>query len=73
MKSKNLLRGIVQGLSTFVLLSLFAVAVLGQQGTSTIRGTVVDPQGNVVSGANVTLTNQATGATRTTTTKDDGV
>ena len=73
MKSKNLLRGIVQGLSTFVLLSLFAVAVLGQQGTSTIRGTVSDPQGNVVSGANVTLTNLATAATRTTTTKDDGV
>ena len=73
MKSKNLLRGIVQGLSTFVLLSFFAVAVLAQQGTSTVRGTVADPQGNVVSGATVTLTNLATGATRTAATTDDGL
>lgn len=73
MKSKNLLRGIVQGSSTFVLLSFFAVAVLAQQGTSTVRGTVADPQGNVVSGAAVTLTNLGTGATRTTTTTDAGV
>ncbi len=45
MKSKNLLRGIVQGWTTFVLLSFFAVSVLAQQGTSTVRGTVTDPQG----------------------------
>lgn len=73
MKSKNLLRGIVQGLSTFVMLSLVAVTVLAQQGTSTIRGTVVDPNGNVVTGATVTLTNTGTGATRTATTTDAGV
>ena len=73
MKSKKLLRDIVQGWSIFVLLSLFAVAVVAQQGTSTVRGTVADPQGNVVSGAAVTLTNIGTGATRTTTTSDAGV
>ena len=73
MKSKNLLRGFVQGLITFVLLAFCAVAVLAQQGTSTVRGTVADPQGNVVSNATVTLTNLATGATRTTTTSDDGL
>jgi hypothetical protein len=72
MKSKNLLRGIVQGWSTLVLLSFFAVAVLAQQGTSTVRGTVSDPQGNVVSGATVTLTSLGTGAARTTTTTDAG-
>ena len=60
-------------MSTFVLLSFFAVSVLAQQGTSTVRGTVADPQGNVVSGATVTLTNLGTGATRTTTTTDAGV
>jgi len=52
---------------------VFAVAVLAQQGTSTVRGTVVDPQGNVVAGAKVTLTNIGTAATRDTTTTDAGV
>lgn len=73
MNSKNLLRGLVQGLSTFILLVFFAVSILAQQGTATVRGTVADPQGNVVSGAAVTLTNLGTGATRTTTTTDAGV
>lgn len=73
MKSKNLLRDFVQGCSTFVLLLFLAVAVFAQQGTSSIRGTVADPNGNVVSGASVTLNNPATGATRTTTTTDAGV
>ena len=73
MKSKNLLRGFVQGWTIFVLLALFAVSVLAQQGTSAVRGTVADPQGNVVSNATVTLTNLGTGATRTTTTSDAGV
>jgi len=70
MKSKNLLRDFVQGCSTFVLLLFCAVAVFAQQGTSTVRGTVSDPNGNVVSGASVTLTNLGTGAARTTTTSD---
>src|ERR1700754_5040390 len=72
MKSKNLLRDFVQGCSTFVLLLFCAVAVFAQQGTSTVRGTVVDPNNNVVSGASVTLTNLGTGAARTTTTTDAG-
>jgi Carboxypeptidase regulatory-like domain/TonB dependent receptor len=73
MKSKNSLRGFVQGWSTFILLVFFALPVLAQQGTSTVRGTVADPQGNVVSGATVTLTNLGSGATRQTTTTDAGV
>ena len=73
MKSKNLLRDFVQGCSTFVLLLFVAVAVFAQQGTSTVRGVVVDQNGNVVSGAAVTLTNTGTGATRTATTTDAGV
>jgi hypothetical protein len=73
MKRKNLLRGFVQGSITFVLLAFCAVAVLAQQGTSTVRGTVSDPQGNVVANATVTLTNLATGAERKTTTSDDGL
>jgi hypothetical protein len=73
MKSKNLLRDFVQGCSTFVLVLFFAVAVFAQQGTSIIRGTVSDPNGNLISGASVTLTNSGTNATRTTTTSDAGV
>ena len=73
MKSKNLLRGIVQGCSTFVLLLFFAVAVFAQQGTSTSARNSRRPQGNVVSDASVTLTNLGTGAARTTTTTDAGV
>ena len=73
MKSKNLLRAIVLGWSSLVLLVFFAIAVFAQQGTSTVRGTVADPQGNLVSGASVTLTNLGTGAARTATTSDAGV
>ena len=73
MKSRNLLRGIVQGCTAFVLLGLFAVSALAQQGTSTIRGSIKDPQGNVVSGASVKLTSMATNASRTTTSSDQGV
>jgi hypothetical protein len=43
-----------------------------QTGTSTIRGTITDPQGRVVSGANVTLTNVETNGVRTTKSTDTG-
>src|SRR5579864_2192859 len=56
-------------------LSLISVASLSwsQTGTSTIRGTVTDPGGRVVSGATVTLTNVGTNAARTTKSSDAGV
>jgi hypothetical protein len=40
--------------------------------TATLRGTVLDPQGAAISGANVTVTNTATGISRTTKTGGDG-
>lgn len=43
-----------------------------QTGTSTIRGTITDPQGSVVPGATVTLTNTQTNASRTTKSTDSG-
>src|SRR5215472_13277343 len=55
-----------------LLLSL-ASLTWSQTGTSTIRGTITDPQGRVVSGANVTLTNIGTNATRTNKSTDAGV
>jgi hypothetical protein len=40
--------------------------------SATFSGTVLDPSGAAIAGAQVTLTNEATGATRTTTTGSDG-
>ena len=71
MKRKNLLGGI----SIFCALLLLAICstfVAGQQGTSTVRGLVKDPQGNVVPGASVKLTNLGTNLSRSTTTSDTG-
>ncbi len=49
------------------------VTAWGQAGTSTVRGVVKDPQGNVVAGATVSLTNSATNFSRTSTSTTDGV
>lgn len=55
----------------FVLL-LSVTPLWSQTGTSAVRGTVTDPQGRVVSGATVTLTNLATNAVRSTKSTDSG-
>lgn len=64
----------------WTVVAVFIVAALGglastcaAQGTGGLVGTVTDSSGAVVAGANVTLTNPATGASRTTNTKSDGV
>jgi Carboxypeptidase regulatory-like domain len=58
----------------FVLVSFLLTAslCLGQTGTSTIRGTVSDPQGRVISGATLTLTNTQTNSVRTTRSTESG-
>jgi hypothetical protein len=43
------------------------------QYRASLRGTVIDPQGNAVSGATVTLTNKGTGATQVSTSDDNGI
>ena len=50
----------------------FAAAAHAQAGRSTVLGTVRDQQGNVVTGATVTLTNAERNFTRTQTTNDEG-
>src|SRR5215813_12759973 len=53
--------------SVFFVVLLFSSVAFGQAGTATLRGTVKDPQGNVVPGATVTLSNVGTKTSRTTT------
>ncbi len=73
MKRQSLLANtIALTLGILLLIATAALSALGQAGTSTIRGTVTDPHGNVVAGAAVTLTNVGTSSSRTTTTSDQG-
>src|SRR5256714_2885069 len=62
-----------QPLLCALLLSLLACAAASAQtGTSTVRGTVTDQQGNVVAGASVTLSNAEKNFTRTQATNSEG-
>jgi hypothetical protein len=68
----------MKGLSRFCLLSGLLLAtfltVYGQAdySTATLKGIVYDPQGAVITKANVTVTNSATGVAKTVTTNADG-
>jgi Carboxypeptidase regulatory-like domain len=56
-----------------ILLSAGVVAAWSQSATTSLRGTVTDPQGAVVAGAEVALTDPATAFGRTQKTDDHGV
>lgn len=70
----------MKGLTKFCFLSALLVVWVGllpasaqvDYSTATLRGTVVDPQGAVVSSANVTVSNPSTGTTKTVKTQGDG-
>lgn len=55
-----------------LLVAVCCVPAGAQVNTSTLSGTVMDPQGLAVKGAQVTVTNVKTGAARSTTANDDG-
>jgi outer membrane receptor protein involved in Fe transport len=57
-------------LASVLLLSV--VAVMAQATTGTLRGTITDSNGGVVSGATVTVKNAATGSSTTATTNTEG-
>jgi hypothetical protein len=65
-------RGASALLCAIVLSLLATTSALAQTGTSSVRGTVTDAQGNVVAGAAVTLVNTETNATRTQPSNDSG-
>jgi hypothetical protein len=52
---------------------IFAGTVVQAQTTGSMSGTITDPNGAFVPGASVTVTNNATGASRTATTNSQGV
>jgi len=56
----------------FLVLILCSVTSFAQAGGTTVRGTVQDPNGNLVKGATVTLTDPSRNFTRTQQTNDDG-
>jgi hypothetical protein len=55
-----------------VVVLMIALPLYSQTGTSSIRGTITDPNGRVVADAKVTITNVGTNGTRTTTSTDTG-
>jgi hypothetical protein len=58
----------------FLLFALWAlpIAAFGQTASATLSGTVVDPNGALISGVTVTATDPETRLQRTTTTNDAG-
>jgi len=74
MKRHSLLaNGMAVTLCALLVIALGSLSVFGQASTSTVRGVVRDPQGNVVPGAVVKLINPATNTVRSTTSTGDGV
>jgi Carboxypeptidase regulatory-like domain len=63
---------LVLALGAILGIAFLCGAAFGQTATSSVRGTVKDPQGNVVVGATATLSNPKTGFSRTTTSNDSG-
>lgn len=72
-KIRTLLSGSLFLLSIAVLVSVASLPAFGQATTGTLRGTVNDPNGNVVAGATVIAKHQGTGVTTPTTTNGDGL
>jgi len=72
MNSSVVSRQVLAAAAAFLLsLCLYGIAS-AQSGTTGVRGTVTDVNGAAVPGATVTITDPATGFTRSVTTSDDG-
>ncbi|HEX5705350.1 MAG TPA: carboxypeptidase-like regulatory domain-containing protein [Pyrinomonadaceae bacterium] len=72
-RTQRVFRSMKSGLVIITILLLTTVFAFAQSGSNgTLTGVVQDPNGAHISGVTVTAKNIATGATRTTTTSDDG-
>ncbi|HEX3253735.1 MAG TPA: carboxypeptidase-like regulatory domain-containing protein, partial [Pyrinomonadaceae bacterium] len=70
MRTTNRIR--LSSLPALLALLLLSITGYAQSGGTTIRGTVKDPNGNLVAGATVTITDPAKNFTRTQNTNQDG-
>ncbi len=70
---RYLVRELCLAFGLLVLLCIGGMTAVAQTGTSSVRGTVVDQNGQVVSGATVTLTNTETNTARNQQTSDSGI
>ena len=66
------MKQIRQSLSIFTILLISVLGVFGQSDQGRIIGTVTDATGAIVQGASVTLKNEKTAETKTSTSSDDG-
>jgi outer membrane receptor protein involved in Fe transport len=68
------LKSLIKLFASIALVCALAPCLYAQQSaTATLSGTITDPNGAVISGAQVTATQNATGVERVTTTNDAGV
>src|ERR1044071_1950808 len=70
MRNTNSIR--VSSLAALLALLILSTTGYAQSGGTTIRGTVKDPNGNVIAGASVTITDPEKNFTRTQSTNQDG-
>ncbi len=63
---------LLRGITAFVAATVLSLAGWSQSSTTSLRGTVTDPQGAVVAGAEVVLADPATAFSRTQKTDDHG-
>jgi hypothetical protein len=66
MNSRALMNGIARFCCFGILLVFTAIGALGQAGRGSVSGTITDPNGAVVPGAQVKLLNKATGVSQHT-------
>lgn len=64
---------ILRALGAFLVCLVIQIAVSGQTASGSLTGTVTDPNGAVIAGATVTVTNKATNLQRTVSANGDGV
>jgi len=73
MNSRGLITGIVRRCCGLLFTFLFSLASFGQAGRGSVSGTVTDPGGALIAGAEVTLKNPATGVSQHTVTSSAGL
>src|SRR5215216_2346363 len=70
---RNKFKRLLMTVTMLALVANMTFPVMAQNPTGSIRGTVTDPQGAVITNANITVIRKATGDTRKVTTGGDGI